>query len=132
MLALAISFCCADDAFEEKLFCTTKYLKAKGLLSSDFVVKTKYTHVSDPKCAQIVESSKKLYYETAEHFSGKGSKLANCVNEKLRQNEMAELSFKADLYEYSANRRQHEEADSIFGQHHEKVGALVELCRSQN
>lgn len=139
MLALAITVCFAEDSSEETqdhLICTSNYLKAKGLLDSQFRVKSSQSDVPEAACTEFVSSFKDAFYENInkEFKTDKDlADIAGCLMGKAREVELADLALKVVAYEgaFSMPKRKRKKAvKAIELAIQKKTETMVKVCAS--
>lgn len=137
LFTAAVTVCIADDASEtteDGLLCASNYLKEKHLLDSKFRVKISPSNVSAPVCSQFIDTFKKNFYEAMDkeiRADKDLAEVADCLNEKSQEGELADLAFKIFVYRGSStlSKTKQKKAMRAFEQAIEKkTETLVKIC----
>lgn len=111
-------------------------MKSKGLLDSKFRVKTEQSDLSDSVCESFISAFKTTFYEKiSKEFKKETdlSEISECLIEKAREVELADLAFKVVAYEGASNlpkRKRKKAMKAIELAIEKKTETIVKVCAS--
>lgn len=137
LFVFASTICLADESDENSQFglsCASNYLKEKKLLDSKFRAKFAQSAEADSSCTEYISVFKDNVYETYDKEFRADKDLvevADCLMEKLKEVELADLSIKNYVYESAVNMPRHKRKKAMKAIElavEKKTETVVKVC----